>query len=144
MNLLYLMYLLWLILWFIIFWLHGWVKCIVCKKSTVQILQWSLEFVTSSMTPSKFRSEFSLKMKYLNYASTILLMIISKILLACGCLFISFHRKDFSWLNKTINVTPEFRSVMVCCGNISVSSTICPHVIDDHSRNLPAVRESVN
>ena len=144
MNLLYLMYLLWLILWFIIFWLHGWVKCIVCKKSTVQILQWSLEFLTSSMTPSKFRSEFSLKMKYLNYASTILLMIISKILLGCRCLFISFHGKDFSWLNKTINVTPEFKSAMVYWGNISVSSTFCGHVIDDHSRYLQVVRESVN
>ena len=38
------------------------------------------------------------------------------------CMFISFHRKSFSWLNKT-NLMPEFRLAMVCCRNISVSST---------------------
>ena len=36
------------------------------------------------------------------------------------CAFISFHRKGFFWLNKTINVIPEFRSAMAYCGNISV------------------------
>ena len=27
----------------------------------------------------------------------------------CMCVCISFHRKGFSWLNKTINVMPEIR-----------------------------------
>ena len=38
------------------------------------------------------------------------------------CVFISFHRKGFSWLNKTINVMLEFSSAMVYGRNISVSS----------------------
>ena len=37
--------------------------------------------------------------------------------------FISFHCKDFSWLNKTINVMPEIRLAMSCWGNTSVSKT---------------------
>ena len=41
----------------------------------------------------------------------------------CVCLFIFFHRKGLSWLNKTISVMPELRSVMVCWRNDSVSST---------------------
>ena len=28
------------------------------------------------------------------------------------CVFISFHRKGYSWLNKAINVVPEFKSAM--------------------------------
>ena len=27
----------------------------------------------------------------------------------CVCVFISLHRKDFSWLNKTIDVMPEIQ-----------------------------------
>ena len=42
----------------------------------------------------------------------------------CECVCISFHRKGFSWLNKTINVMPEFRSAVVCWGNNSVSTVI--------------------
>ena len=38
----------------------------------------------------------------------------------CACV-ISFHSKEFCWLNKTINAMLEFRSAMVCCRNISVS-----------------------
>ena len=34
------------------------------------------------------------------------------------------HRKDFSWLNKIINIMPEVRPAIVCWGNISVSSFI--------------------
>ena len=41
---------------------------------------------------------------------------------ACVCVIISFHRKRFSWLNKT-NVMPEIRPAMLCWGNDSVSST---------------------
>ena len=41
----------------------------------------------------------------------------------CVCVFISFHRKGFYWLNKTINVMPEIRPAMLCWGNGSVSST---------------------
>ena len=44
---------------------------------------------------------------------------------ACVCVCvrvcISFHRKGFSWLNKTINVMPEIRPAMLCWGNYSVS-----------------------
>ena len=43
-------------------------------------------------------------------------------ILRCVCVFVFFHRKGLSWLNKTINVIPEFRSTIVCCGNIYVSS----------------------
>ena len=39
------------------------------------------------------------------------------------CLFIFLDWKDFSWLNKTINVKPELRSVMIYCQKISVSRT---------------------
>ena len=39
----------------------------------------------------------------------------------CVCVY-SFHRKGFSWLNKT-NVMPETRSAMMCWGIYSVSST---------------------
>ena len=39
----------------------------------------------------------------------------------CVCMFISFHRKVFSWLNNTINVILELSLAVLCCGNISVS-----------------------
>ena len=38
-------------------------------------------------------------------------------------LFISFHRKGFSCLNRTTNVMPEFSSAMVCWGKFPVSRT---------------------
>ena len=38
------------------------------------------------------------------------------------CVFISFHRKGFSWLNKT-NVMPEIRPAILYWGSDSVSST---------------------
>ena len=38
------------------------------------------------------------------------------------CLF-PFTVKDFTWLNKTINVMPEIRSAMFCRGNTSASRT---------------------
>ena len=38
-------------------------------------------------------------------------------------LFISFHRKGFSCLNRTTNVMPEFSSAMVCWGEFPVSRT---------------------
>ena len=44
--------------------------------------------------------------------------------LVCVCVFISFRRKGFSWLTKTINLMPELRSAMVCWGNDPVSSTL--------------------
>lgn len=61
------------------------------------------------------------------------------------CLFISFHRKCFSWQNK-INVMSEFRSTMVCCGNISVSSTFISlsKTIIEKTFNLASVKKSVS
>ena len=41
----------------------------------------------------------------------------------CVCVFIFFHRKGFSWLDKTKNVMLEIRSAMVCWGNISASKS---------------------
>ena len=44
---------------------------------------------------------------------------ISKYITAGMCVFISFHRKGFSWLNETINL--QLNSAMVCWGIISLS-----------------------
>ena len=46
--------------------------------------------------------------------------------------FISFHLRGFSQLNKTVNVMSEFGSATGCCGNISVSRTffLCLRVRD--------------
>ena len=41
----------------------------------------------------------------------------------CVCVFISFHHRGFSWLNKTINVIPEFSSSMLYRENVFVSRT---------------------
>ena len=35
----------------------------------------------------------------------------------CVFVFIFFHRKGFSWLNKTMKVLPEFKSPVVCWRN---------------------------
>ena len=61
-----------------------------------------------------------------------------ELLLACLCMrvCISFHRKGFSWLNKT-NVMPEIRPVIMCWGNNSVKY-LRRHVIDNHSMDLQA------
>ena len=53
-----------------------------------------------------------------------------------ACVFISFHRKGFSWLYKIINLMPEIRPAML-------SSTFCVkylrcHVIDNHNRDIQA------
>ena len=64
----------------------------------------------------------------------------------CVCVFVFFHRKGLSWLNKTINVIPLFRSAMVCCGNIYVSSTFvsASKIIIERTFNLATVQKSVN
>ena len=63
----------------------------------------------------------------------------------CVCVFISFHRKDFSWLNKTLNVMPEFRSAMLCSGNNSVPSTFVATSLKIlvETFKLPTVQKSV-
>ena len=48
---------------------------------------------------------------------------VSVCMCVCVCMFISFHRKSFSRLNKTINVMPEIRPAMLCWGNHFLSST---------------------
>ena len=58
-------------------------------------------------------------------------------LCVCVCVCISFHRKGFYWLNKTINVMPEIRPAMLCWGNYCVKY-LRHHVIDNHSRDLQA------
>ena len=52
------------------------------------------------------------------------------------CVVIYFHRKGFSWRNKTINVMPEIRPAMLCWANISCVKNLCRHVIDNHNRDL--------
>ena len=56
----------------------------------------------------------------------------------CVCVFIYFHR-------KTINVLPEFRSPVVCCGNISISMTFVSSsmVIIEKAIKLATVQKSV-
>ena len=46
--------------------------------------------------------------------------------------FISFHLRGFSQLNKTVNAVSEFGSATGCRGNISVSRTffLCLRVRD--------------
>ena len=58
--------------------------------------------------------------------------------------FISFHRKAFYWLNKTATAMPEFRSTIVFCENISVSSTFVstPKTIIERSLKLAIVAKS--
>ena len=68
----------------------------------------------------------------------------------CVCVyvgvFISFHHKGFSWLNKTINVMPVFRSAMVCWGNISVSRifVFTSKTVIERTFKLETVQNSVN
>ena len=56
----------------------------------------------------------------------------------CVCVFIYFHR-------KTINVLPEFRSPVVCCGNISISMTFVSSsmVVIEKAIKLATVQKSV-
>ena len=67
-------------------------------------------------------------------------------LCVCICVFISFHHKGFSWLDKAIDVMSEVRSTMVCCGNISVSSTFvsASKTIIERTFKLATARRSVN
>ena len=57
---------------------------------------------------------------------------------ACVCLFISFHRKDFSWMNKTINVVSQVQASDGMLRKYFCVKYLCRHVIDNHSRNLQA------
>ena len=63
---------------------------------------------------------------------------------ACVCVFIFFHRKDFFWLNKTMNVMPE---VQVSDGMLRKNFCVkylCRHVKDNHSKNLKAKECQLN
>ena len=64
----------------------------------------------------------------------------------CMCLFTFFHQKGFSWLNKTINIMPEFRSAMVCCGNITRSSSFVSmsKTIIERTFKLATAQKSAN
>ena len=61
------------------------------------------------------------------------------------CLFIFFHRKGFSRLKKTIDLMPEFRSGMVCSGNVFVSRTFVSlsTTIVEKIFNLATMQKSV-
>ena len=48
----------------------------------------------------------------------------------CVCVYVCV-----SWLSKAINIKPEFRSAMLCCGNLSASST---YVKDNQRKNFQA------
>ena len=63
-------------------------------------------------------SSFSVPSQRLSY-----LLLVSVCVCVYVCVFVSFHRKSFSWLNKSINVMPEIRPAMLCWGNGSVLST---------------------
>ena len=63
---------------------------------------------------------------------------------ACVCVFIFFHRKDFFWLNKTMNVMPE---VQVSDGMLRKNFCVkylCRHVKYNHSKNLKAKECQLN
>ena len=64
----------------------------------------------------------------------------------CVYVFISFHRKGFSWPNKIINVMPEIRPAMLPWGNISVSRTFVAtsQTIIAGSFKLATVQKSVD
>ena len=57
---------------------------------------------------------------------------------ACVCVFvfIYFHRKGFSWLNKTINVMSEVQVRDGMLRKYFCVKNLCHHVIDNHSRDL--------
>ena len=55
----------------------------------------------------------------------------------CVCVCVSFHRKDFSLLNKAKNVILEYRSAKLWCWNSSASSTWAKlQELKDNSRKL--------
>ena len=57
---------------------------------------------------------------------------------ACVCVFISFHRKGFSRLKKTINEVPEVKVSNCMLRRYFFVNYLCRHVIDNHCRNLQA------
>ena len=54
----------------------------------------------------------------------------------CVCVFISFHHKSFSWLNKTINVVPVVQVSDGMLRKYFCIKYLCRHVIDNHSRTF--------
>ena len=53
--------------------------------------------------------------------------------------FIAFHRKGFSWLNKTINVMPEVQASDVMLGGIflrQVPLSVKPREVKDSTNKL--------
>ena len=54
------------------------------------------------------------------------------------CVFISFHRKGFSWLNKTLNVVPEVQVRDYMLRKYFCVKYFCRQIIDNHSRDLQA------
>ena len=57
----------------------------------------------------------------------------------CVCVCVSFHRRGFSWLNKTINVMPEVQVSDGMLQKYFCVKYLCRHVLDNHNRNLQVV-----
>ena len=62
----------------------------------------------------------------------------------CVCVFvcvrvcISVHRKDFSWLSRTMDVLPDIQASDVVLRKLFRVKNLCLHIIDNHSRDLLA------
>ena len=96
----------WLDFWLDAQWLGG-VK-IPHNRYSTSSRPWgkSLGTIINKLKWLRLDQKFSGLLHYFAYVSTI-----------------SFHRKGFFWLNKTINLMPEVKSAMVRWRNISASST---------------------
>ena len=61
--------------------------------------------------------------KYQEFCPNIFFKATNNLIYICFCMCVCVYHNGFSWMNKAINVMPEFRSGIVCWENNSVSST---------------------
>ena len=54
----------------------------------------------------------------------------------CVCVCVSVHRKDSSWLNRTMDVTPDIQTSDVVLKKLLRIKNLRLHLIDNHSRDL--------
>ena len=104
-----------------------------CYKSPHKFHIVFLCFLLSDKTPCVFLCAF--------HANSLLLLThVCVCVCMCVCLFvcvlISFYLKGFSWLNETISVMPEFRSVMVCWWKCFCMKDLCHRIKDNYRKNF--------
>ena len=86
-------------------------------------MRWIMFNMTMKRLSFKLISLKILQIKYKMPSSHLIGFWNNLLYLLLVCAFIYFHHKKFSWLNKTINVMPEFRSGMLRWRNNFVPST---------------------